>query len=119
MLRISGAGLALILVVLWTSEGQGGAKDGARRWSRKLEKNADVSYKIVFEAGKNAEFAILGDGSTDVDIFVYDEAGKLVKDDQGLSDMGLARWIPAKTQTYTIKISNLDAAPNQVMMGHN
>ena len=115
------AGLLIVLgITLLVCElGRAGALDGPRRWTRKLDKNADVIYKIKFEAKRPAEFCIMGDGSTDVDIFVYDEKGKQIAGDTGFSDLGFVRWIPQATQTYTIKVSNLEAAENVVGMGHN
>ena len=115
------AGLLIVLTVALVAceFGQAGALEGPRRWTRKLEKNADVTYKIKFQAKSPAEFCIMGDGSTDVDIFVYDEKGKLIAADTGFSDLGFVRWVPQVTQTYTIKVSNLEAAENVVGMGHN
>ncbi len=90
-----------------------------KRWTRKIPKNSDVIYKIKFFANQDAEFAVIGDGGTDVDILVYDEAGKLVAKDDALTDLALVRWKPGKTQTFTIKVSNLHAEENTCVMGHN
>ena len=66
-----------------------------------------------------AEFAVIGDGGTDVDIFVFDADGKEVAKDDNFTDLALVRWVPTKTQEYTIKVRNLGNADNTCTMGHN
>jgi len=67
--------LGAVLAV--ASSGQADSKDGPRRWTKTVKKSSEIVYKIVYLADKNptrqyAEFAIIGDGGTDVDIEVYD-----------------------------------------------
>lgn len=100
------------------------SKDGPRRWTKTLKKTSEVTYKIVFVADKNpqrafAEFAVIGDGSTDVDLIVTDAKGTVVASDDKFSDLALVRWIPQTTQEYTIKVRNLGSEDNTVTMGHN
>jgi hypothetical protein len=121
--RISLA-LLLGLLALCAPLATAGSKDGPRRWTKTLKKNSEVVYKIVFVATKNeqarfAEFAVIGDGSTDVDIEVQDEKGKVVVEDTFFTDLALVRWTPAVTQTYTIRVKNLGADDNTCLMGHN
>jgi hypothetical protein len=119
------AGVALLAAILtWVDSGLANSKDGPRRWKRTLKGNTEVVYKIIFKVEKEeprkfAEFAIIGDGSTDVDVFVFDAAGKQVTSDTGYSDLGIVRWVPAKTQEYTIRVKNLGSEDNVVTMGHN
>lgn len=102
---------------------QAESKDGARRWTRKVPKSSEVVYRITFLADKTArgiaEFAVMGDGSTDVDIEVYDAKGQLIAKDEYLTDLAVARWKPAVTQEYTIKVKNLGTEDNVCHMGHN
>jgi hypothetical protein len=119
MARLLGSIITLALLLLITVDGSAGAKGGQRRWTRKMDKNGEVYYKIEYIGGQTAEFAIIGDGSTDVDIFVMDQNGKVVASDTGFSDLGLVTWKPAQTQVYTIKVQNLQAGENTVVMGHN
>jgi hypothetical protein len=120
--------VCFLIVLCWGllmhSPGQAGSKDGPRRWTKTVRKQSEVIYKIVFVAGKakdnrDAEFCVIGDGGTDVDIEVYDEKGKLVVQDVGLTDLAFVRWQPDKTQEYTIKVKNLGNEDNTCHMGHN
>jgi hypothetical protein len=118
------AAFVVAVALLSAGAGEANSKDGPRRWKRTVKGNSEVVYKVIFKAEpsparKFAEFLILGDGSTDVDIFVEDAAGKRVTSDEGYSDMGLVRWIPTKTQEYTIRVKNLGGEDNVVQMGHN
>ena len=123
MRRIALLLLAVVIAVV-PQVGLAGSKDGPRRWTKVVPKNSDLVYKIVYvqsnEPSKtDAEFAVIGDGNTDVDIEVFDAAGKLVTKDNGYTDLGLVRWRPASTQEYTIRVKNLGSEDNTCLMGHN
>ena len=90
-----------------------GSKDGPRRWTRKMKKNTEIVYKIVFKANEPAEFAFIGDGRNDLDLYITDSSKRAVKGgfdakgrptvsgrDYFTSDIGLVRWVPTKTQTF-------------------
>lgn len=122
LLGFSAIAFALLLAAAGTSPAD--SKDGARRWTKVLKKNSEIVYKIVFIADKNpqrgiAEFAVIGDGSTDVDIEVYDSKGAVVAKDDRFTDLALVRWAPMQTQEYTIKVINLGSEDNTCLMGHN
>ena len=116
--------LLVVLVLLAAGRGFADSKDGPRRWTKTLHKTSEVVYKIVFVADKNqqrafAEFAAIGDGSTDVDLEVYDSRGQLVAKDDKFTDLALVRWVPTATQEYTIKVKNLGSEDNTCLLGHN
>ena len=118
------ATLGLAALLLMGTHGQADSKDGARRWTKTLKKSSEVVYKIVYQAEKNptrqfAEFAVIGDGSTDVDLEVFDPQGKLVAKDDRFTDLALVRWVPTMSQEYTIKVKNLGSEDNVCLMGHN
>jgi len=117
---VLGSAIALALAPF----GMADSKDGPRRWTKTIKKSSEIVYKIVYLADKNptrqyAEFAVIGDGGTDVDIEVYDSAGKLVAKDDKFTDLALVRWVPTMTQEYTIKVKNLGSEDNVCTMGHN
>jgi hypothetical protein len=89
-----------LLPVFGNSAAYAGATTGQKRWAEQVPARQAATYNIEFAGGQTAEFAIVGDADTDVDIFVYDQNGNLVTQDIGLSDLGLVRWTPGSTQTY-------------------
>jgi hypothetical protein len=125
MIRVCSSILAVsVALLLCYSVSSAVSKDGPRRWTKVVPKNSDVVYKIVFiaskePAGGDAEFAVIGDGNTDVDIEVFDSTGKMVAKDDAFTDLALVRWRPMKTQEYTIRVKNLGSEDNTCVMGHN
>ena len=104
--------------------GFAGSKDGPRRWTKVLKKSSEVVYKIEFLSNANpalkaAEFGIIGDGGTDVDIEVYDANGKMIASDTNYSDIAFVRWAPNQTQIYTIRVKNLGTEDNTCHFAHN
>src|SRR5262249_27659148 len=125
MKYVAAAALAAATVLLLAHAGWADSKEGQRRWTRVVKKQSLVVYKVVFVAEakapnkKCAEFAVIGDGSTDIDIYVLDADGKEVASDTSPSDLAHVRWVPDKTQEYTIKVRNLGNQDNTCTMGHN
>jgi type 1 fimbria pilin len=124
MIRFLALIAMLVAFSLTTYPLDAGSKDGPRRWSKLIKKNSEIVYKITFVAGNNptnkaAEFVVIGDGSTDVDIEVYDSTGKLISADTEYTDLAFVRWFPKKTEEFTIKVKNLGGDDNKCTMGHN
>lgn len=93
-----------------------GIVDGPVADSDRVEANDEVTYSEIFKGGDPAAVAVSGDGDTDLDLFVYDEAGELVASDTDLSDQCIVAWVPAKTQRYRIVIRNLGDVYNAYKM---
>jgi hypothetical protein len=62
--------------------------------------------KATIHVGHLAEVGILGDGDTDLDLYVYDAFGNLVGKDDDETDHCYVRFYPRTSGTYTIKIVN-------------
>jgi hypothetical protein len=107
-------------------EAQAGAKDGKIRWMNnkdttgkykvlapiKIDANSAHKIKLVFKANELAEFFVIGDGDTDIDLVVLDPTGKKVAEDvdpaERGSDLCVCRWTPDAEREYTIVIINQD-----------
>ena len=79
---------------------------------------ADI-FKVVFQGGARANVAVVGDGSTDLDVFVYDAKGVEVAKDVGPTDNCLASWVPPLTGTFTIRVVNRGWVSNRYVMETN
>jgi hypothetical protein len=62
--------------------------------------------KATIHVGHLAEVAVIGDGDTDLDLYVYDPAGRLVAKDDDPTDRCYVRFFPRTSGTYTIKVVN-------------
>lgn len=144
MFRTTAVAFAVLAAALLVHSGaDAGAKDGKIRWTHKKtgagkaldpivvpaaanNKPGIVELKIVYEGGKLAEFFLVGDGDTDLDVIVKDAAGKTVaqdvdpsKNEGGGSDLCVCRWRPKETAEFTIIIINNDPEVNIAQAGTN
>src|SRR5690349_4651233 len=110
---------AVALILVAQNNARGGAKEGKMRWMNnkdttgkykvnppiKVEAKSEVKLKITFKANELAEFFVIGDGDTDVDLFVVDSKGKLVGKDEDPaergSDLCVVRWTPVQEEEFT------------------
>ena len=121
---------AIGLAAAAESPAAAGAKGGKIRWTHKKTgecktldpiavpaardgKPGKVELKITFEGGKLAEFVLIGDGDTNLDVVIKDAAGNVVVKDVdppksagGGSDICVCRWTPKETAEFTIVILN-------------
>lgn len=69
-------------------------------------------YSVSFRGGEEAIVSVAGDGDTDLDVYVYDENGRLIVSDTGYSDRALVAWRPIWTGPFVIEIRNLGLVYN-------
>ncbi len=118
---------------------QAGAKGGKIRWSSNPQIQnrrpplkvpeattagpGKVKLKIVFKARELAEFVVVGDGDTNLDLVIKDAKGRVVAEDvhpvTRMSDICLCRWTPEEEQEYTIIIYNHGKVYNLCQAGCN
>ena len=73
----------------------------------------------MFSGAQLAEAGIVGDGSSDLDLIVYDENDHLVCRSTGISDREYCRWWPRWTGPFRIEIQNLGAVANLYRLATN
>jgi hypothetical protein len=61
---------------------------------------------IAFAGGSYAEIYVEGHGASDLDLHVYDSAGRLVCSDTDITDIAYCGWRPDKADQYTIQVIN-------------
>jgi outer membrane protein assembly factor BamB len=130
---------ALGLLAAGSNAVHAGAKGGKIRWSSNTHipsgkpaikvpaaedgKPGIVELKVVFVANKLAEFVLIGDGDTDIDVYVFDARGNEVAKDEDPaeygSDLCVCRWTPSEEQEYTIRIVNRGKVYNLCQAGTN
>ncbi len=82
-----------------------GAAAGTVHDDTVLANHTDV-YTLTFEAGVEARILVIGDGDTDLDLFIYDENGNLIDSDEDDTDRCVASVTPKWTGKFTVKIKN-------------
>ena len=73
-----------------------------------------LTIQEAFRGSELAEVAIVGDGDTDVDLFIYDENGNEICSSTGSDDREYCRWTPRWTGTFTIELRNFGGVYNAV-----
>ncbi len=69
-------------------------------------KKSDTYNAIPFEAAKYAEIYVEGQGSADLNLFVYDSKNRLVCSDSDASDIAYCGWRPNVSDGFSIKVTN-------------
>ena len=81
-------------------------------------KTTDV-YDVYFQRGTEAEVAVIGDGDTDLDLYVYDENGNLIEYDTRIGDDCYVSWTPKWSGHFKIKVKNLGNESNCYLLMTN
>jgi hypothetical protein len=85
----------------------------------RVEARSVMTYYLDFYGGEYAEVAIVGDGDTDLDLFVYDENGYLIGSGETYSDVEVVGWTPRWTGTFRVEVHNFGNVYNQFGLGSN
>ncbi|HVS37773.1 MAG TPA: hypothetical protein VMS17_19605 [Gemmataceae bacterium] len=83
-----------------------------------LPAETTVTYRNQkFASGEPAVVTVMGDGSTVLELRIYDEFGVLVASDQGRTCR--ASWKPLWTGEFTIKVINRSETANLIYLKTN
>ena len=85
---------------------------------RVLSYDTDI-YREVYRAKELAEICIVGDGDTDLDLYIYDENGNLVCEDLGFTDRAYCSWTPRWEGLFEIHVENLGGVYNEYRLFTN
>ena len=76
-------------------------------------------YNITFRAGELAIVTVIGDGDTDLDLYVYDNNGNLIARDADYTDDCIVTFTPRWTGNFRIKIVNRGRVYNRYVLRTN
>lgn len=96
-----------------------GAVGGAKYMEDVVSANSYNMYRVKFWAGELAEVIVIGDGDTDLDLYIYDANGNLIASDTDYLDACICRWTPAWTGDFIIKVVNLGNVYNRFAIATN
>ena len=96
-----------------------GASDGPKRVIETVKAAGSDLYKVNFKGSEQGIVLLSGDGTTDLDLYIYDENGNLVASDtDGLDDCAV-RFYPKWSGTFLIRVKNLGNVYNRYAMVTN
>lgn len=105
--------------MLLEMEGTRGAVGGAQVLSDMVYSNGEQMYFCDFYAHQVAMVALVGDGDSDLDLFIYDQNMNLVTEDAGYDFDCLCTWTPAWTGRFYMKVVNRGNEYNKFTMATN
>lgn len=79
---------------------------GAQGGQGYLSGNRYTTYNVTFNGGEQADVAISGDGSSDLDLYVYDQNGNEVCHSTSYGDDEHCVFYPRWTGPFLIKVVN-------------
>ena len=98
--------VAAAILVTGTVSSFAGADGGSRFNRDRVLAHSSDTYTMRFRAGEVARVAVIGDGDTDLDLYVYDEFGNLIGSDTDYTDACIVTWAPRWTGVFTIQVVN-------------
>lgn len=96
-----------------------GAVGGPRYNYSSVSAGGTDVYNISFRAGELAIVTVVGDGDTDLDLYVYDNNGNLIDSDADYTDNCVCTWTPRWTGNFRIKIVNRGRVFNRYVLRTN
>jgi hypothetical protein len=86
---------------------------------QRVEANSSQIYDIRFNGGELARVWIIGDGDTDLDLYVYDQRGRLVIKNENKTDNAQVYFSPQQTESYTVMVKNRGGVYNRFRLWTN
>jgi hypothetical protein len=83
-----------------------------------LKEKESVTYQITFAPNKPAAICVDSEKDGDVDLFVYDEAGKKVVQDERISKDCFVTFAAEGTGLYRVEVVNLGPGDNRCIIRH-
>lgn len=108
--------LSLVTSSLVFAGASGGPRVGV---SRIVPAYSTIEYRVVFRGGENGRVVLQGDHDTDLDLYVFDELGRLVDVDDDHTDTCIASWYASYTQQFTIRVVNRGGVYNEFDLATN
>lgn len=96
-----------------------GAVGGAKAGSETLAPGFNCTHTATFRGNEVAEVAVVGNGESRLDMYVYDEDGNLIRSCEGAGDRCLARWVPKWTGIFRVKVVNRGPGVNHYGIASN
>jgi len=96
-----------------------GAVGGPRYQIGRVAAFSTITYRVDFRANELAEILVVGDGDTDLDLYVYDINGNLIAYDEDYTDRCYVNFVPLRTLPFTIVVKNRGRVYNQFSIATN
>ncbi len=96
-----------------------GAVGGSKYAVDRVNAHSTDTYRISFRAQELAIVTVIGDGDTDLDLYIYDENGNLITSDTDYTDDCVCTFTPRWTGVFVVKIVNRGSVYNNYVLRTN
>lgn len=117
--KLAGDDAVLLALIDDVNRDVRGAVGGPKYANGRVEARDYNVYNIVFRAGEIANIMVIGDGDTDLDLYVYDINDNLIVKDNDYTDDCVCTWIPSRTGPFRIMIVNRGNVYNRYILHTN
>ena len=98
---------------------RGGAVNGPHIHYDRVNAHSTDTYTISFRGNELAEVMVIGDGDTDLDLYIYDENMNFITKDDDYSDNCIVSFNPSWTGKFYVKIKNRGNVYNNYVLMTN
>jgi hypothetical protein len=113
MRKVSFRVVALLALSMAAQVVQGDPVEGPSQRVDEVKAYATDVYRVTFYGGELARVRVVGDGDTDLDVYVLDEYGNEIASDTDYTDNCEVIWQPRWTGRFTIRVVNLGSVYNR------
>jgi hypothetical protein len=89
---------------------------GAAAVQRRVYGNSTYTDYVLFKGQELAEVAVIGDGDTDLDLYVYDENGNFIAQDTNNTDVCYISFTPKWQGSFRVVVKNVGALYNDYVL---
>lgn len=82
------------------------------RWGR-VDGFSTASWTVWGNRGESITVRVNGDGDTDLDLYVYDDGGRLIVFDEDADDYPMVTFNVLRSSRFTIQVRNLGRVYNE------
>jgi hypothetical protein len=93
---------------------------GGPKWAMDTIRGGDThTYTFNLRANETTEFLLVGGGSSELDLYLYDGNGTYLIGDEGYGDDGYIWIIPVRTGPFQVVVKNWGKSPNHYQLYTN
>lgn len=121
--REQSGGRPEVLALVEETAKRGGTKDSISGPIRHLDRvggnSTDIFAGLKFRGNEEAIIGVVGQGNADLDCWVYDQGGHLIRSDTDGTATCALRWVPSWTGTFTLKVRNYSSSASNYLIVSN
>lgn len=113
MRKFNGLVAAVLAVVAVAQAAVAGPWGGTQTGVHRVNAWSEDAFNVSFRGGEYASVTVIGDHDTDLDLYVYDESGRMIASDDDDTDVCITRFYVPRGGSYRIEVDNRGSVWNE------